>query len=391
MCSFATLLTKLMKERELSDQKLVDEITAILQKEKQNGQVPGSPRKFKNEMKDTITKTTIYNWKTGRVKRPECCLVRACGKALKLNPEQSDEFLAMARCGGPLPWFELNDLPCMPVVGTPVKHPYQFFGREELLGRIQWAWNKMVPEHIMVVGPRRSGKTSLLHYLKNISQATRLREGQPQGWPPGWCQSRLTRGFRFALIDFQEEITRSPNGFIKVVLQQLLHEEVPTPCDSDYFSQIVKQRLKQHQVVILMDEFNLGWHTLSEEFWQNLRSLGCSGNVSFVLASPGNFAELAQERGMSSPFFNIFGHTLTLECFTEKEARELIVCSPQPLQEVDWMLQKSHRWPALLQILCDVQLQSLQTGSPNWQEEGLRRIEGNKYYKHLLELPGEGK
>ncbi len=63
---------------------------------------------------------------------------------------------------------------------------------------------------------------------------------------------------------------------------------------------------------------------------------------------------------------------------TENEARELLKHTPQPFAEADveWILENSGRWPALLQIWCDVRLQALkeEEQGEGWKNEGLARI-----------------
>jgi hypothetical protein len=86
-----------------------------------------------------------------------------------------------------------------------------------------------------------------------------------------------------------------------------------------------------------------------------------------------------------SPFFNIFGHVLNLEPFTEAEALELIASSPQAFEnkDIEWILAQSGRWPALLQIFCQSRLTALKEGRHDdaWQAEALQRM---KPYRYLL-------
>jgi hypothetical protein len=403
MPSFAELLNKYMTDKKFNNGSLakainhrVDEIIELI------GDNPDHPllkrivtarnRKKKGITSDefVVTRATIGGWRLGQIRHPQWReVIISCGKILELPPEHLDEFLIVAG-HPPIDSRRLAPPPppgrsCITVVGKPVVQPHQFFGRTTLLGKIRWAWNKDIPEHLVVIGPRRSGKTSLLNYLKNILQADFRRPGQPQGWE-GW----FPRNFQLVLVDFQKEVMWKPDGFRKEVLQQLQVQtkESSELSTGEHFANVLKGQIGL-KTVILMDEFNVGWERLSEDFWLNMRALGASGNVSFVLASSKNFAELvAKNHSQSSPFFNIFAHTLTLGPFTDNEARELIAHSPKQLEEVEWMLRESHCWPALLQLLCDTQLQALEMGEQNWQEEGLKRLKG-EYYRHLLELPGD--
>jgi hypothetical protein len=72
------------------------------------------------------------------------------------------------------------------VVGPPVTHPRQFYGRAHELARIFALWRHAPLQHAVVLGPRRSGKTSLLYCLKTIcgTPPARLRPGQKHDWLP---------------------------------------------------------------------------------------------------------------------------------------------------------------------------------------------------------------
>ncbi len=72
------------------------------------------------------------------------------------------------------------------VTGPPVAQPRQFFGRERELKRIFNWWRRTPMSHVALVGPKRSGKTSLLHYLRGIHAmpADSLRPDQKRDWLP---------------------------------------------------------------------------------------------------------------------------------------------------------------------------------------------------------------
>ncbi len=136
-----------------------------------------------------VSKMTVYNWRTGKVEHPTSRQkLLSCADILELTPKERLEFIIAA---GHLPEKYEPPQPPVPVVGIPIIQPYQFFGRENLLRQIYWAWDKPVPESITIVGPKRSGKTSLLNYLNKITQVNYLRPEQPKAWP--------SRHFQFAL------------------------------------------------------------------------------------------------------------------------------------------------------------------------------------------------
>jgi hypothetical protein len=171
---------------------------------------------------------------------------------------------------------------------------------------------------------------------------------------------------------------------------ECLNMKVPTPCDLDYFMDVVSDNLHT-PAVILLDEIGVGLQRcreLDDGFWESLRSLATNytgGNLAFVLAAHEEPMQLARHTGHTSPFFNIF-ITFSLGPLAEAEARELIASSPIPFpdEDVKWILAQSGCWPLLLQILCRERLFSLEEGESGdrWRQEALEQI---KPFTHLLE------
>jgi hypothetical protein len=270
------------------------------------------------------------------------------------------------------------------VVGPPVTASRQFFGRERELTRIFGLWQRFPLQHMAVIGPKRSGKTSLLHYAKNITRAApaELRPGQRTDW------LAQPERYRWVFVDFQDARMGKLDRLLRHLLTSL-NMPTPTPCSLDTFMDVVSHHL-QTPTVVLMDEVGAGLASseLGEKFWWSLRSLVShytDGNLAFLLTAHDPPAQLAQDQGKPSPFFNIF-QTLELGAFTAEEAHALIASSPQPFAPADvaWILDKSGQWPCLLQILCQTRLIALEEGEPGtgWQEEGLCQMAS---FRHLLE------
>ena len=271
------------------------------------------------------------------------------------------------------------------ITGSPIKHPSRFFGRQRELKRLFQILKRHPLQNAAIIGKRRIGKTSLLHYLKNITVTPKekLRQQQKSDW--------LTHSeiYKWIFVDFQDSRMASRENFLTHILENL-NLKVPTPCDLDNFMNVVSDNL-QNPTVILLDEIGVGLQRceeLDDEFWESLRSLATNhtrGNLAFILATHESPTELARSTGHSSPFFNIFGYTAYLKEFTESEARELIASSPIVFAEedVEWILQQSDCVPLLLQILCSERLFSLEEGDNGevWKEEGLLLM---KPFIHLL-------
>lgn len=272
------------------------------------------------------------------------------------------------------------------ITGSPIIHPRYFFGRQKELRRLFNLLKRHPLQNAAIIGKQRIGKTSLLHYLKNITTtpAEQLRPNQQYNLLP------YPQAYQWIFVDFQDARMQSREGLLSYILESL-NLNVPNPCNLDYFMNIVSDNLHT-PTVILLDEIGVGLQRcpeLDDGFWESLRSLATNstnGNLAFILATHESPIDLAHSTGHSSPFFNIFGYTATLGALTEVEARELIASSPIafPEEDIEWILTQSCCFPPLLQILCRERLFSLEEGEiDNWQEEALQQI---KPFARLLEV-----
>lgn len=285
---------------------------------------------------------------------------------------------------GENPEVEFHPRPAF-VVGPPILQPHLFFGRSREIKYIFSALTSQVMQNIAVIGGQRTGKTSLLHYLRKITKtpAAALRHNQSIDWLPP------TNKLQWLYIDFQDPRVCTREGLMAFILRSL-NFPVPNPCDLVQFVDITARYLTQ-PTVILLDEVQIALTNpeFTQQFWWSLRSLVSNlteGRLALILAAQRNPALLAIDHDRPSPFLNIFGHTLNLGPLTPDEALELIGSSPLPFAEADvvWIMETSGRWPALLQILCSTRLVSLHDGSmtEDWKKEGLSNIAP---YSHLLE------
>lgn len=269
------------------------------------------------------------------------------------------------------------------LVGPPISHPAYFFGREREIKRLFNLWQRRPLQNGAIIGPRRSGKTSLLHYLQNISRTppTHLRAGQRHDW------LAAPETYRWVLVDFQDARLGHQAGLLTYLLAALELPR-PDPCTLDRFLDVISQKLRT-PTVILLDELDVAlqrYSELDEMFWEGLRAVATNqveGNLAFGLASQAAPTELARHSGIGSPFFNIFGYTAHLKPLTEAEAEALIASAPLPFPaaDIEWILEQSGRWPILLQILCRERLLTLEEGEPqaNWREEGLTQMAMFRY------------
>lgn len=272
------------------------------------------------------------------------------------------------------------------VCGPPIAQPSGFFGREAELKRIFGLWSRFPLQNIALIGPRRSGKTSLLHYLERIhlTPANQLRPNQARHWHPG------LDGHRVVFIDFQDARLRTPAAVLRRILEQL-GMTAPNPCSPADFAEAVSRI--SCRTILLFDEFEVALFSpdFDAGFWAGLRSLGTNytkGMLGFVIALHREPSATADPGEAQSPFLNIFGHTISLGPLEKAEALELIRSSPREFsaEDVDWILRESGGHPCLLQLLCDTRLTALeeQQLGEEWKTGALARI---RRFGHLLGRP----
>lgn len=343
--------------------------------------------------------SSIEYWRKGHIPADLTDLEKLAGELVRrqgFSQEQCEQFLrsadhpepgAVAGQLFPLAAKRPIPAPSLPrqlspfVVGLPITSPRQFYGRERELKRIFDLWRHFPLQNVAVLGLKRSGKSSLLHYLKAITGAAAadLRPGQRTDWLP------QPERYQWVFVDFQDARLGKQERLLRYLLTSL-HMPVPDVCHLDNFMDVISTHLHT-PTVILMDEMSAGLASpeLDEVFWGSLRSLVshyANGYLAFGVATATSLVQLAEDQGKPSPFFNLF-YTVELGPLTEEEARELIGSAPQPFTstEIEWMLEQSGRWPCLLQILGQTRLAALSEGqaSQTWREEGLRQIEAFRY------------
>lgn len=262
--------------------------------------------------------------------------------------------------------------------GPPITHPRAFFGRERELRRLFHLLERPPLQNAAIIGSRRSGKTSLLHYLRTVTLTphAQLRPTQRADWLPH------PERFHWAFVDFQDPRMGRREALLRFLLAQW---QLPAPvlCDLESFMEVASHDLRA-PAVVLFDEIGIAlerYPELDNAFWESLRSLATNhveGNLAFVLASHEPPTLLAQQHSLGSPFFNIFGYTATLGPLTEAEARELIASSPVEFLRADvaWILAQSGCWPLPLQILCRERLLTLNEGErgDRWRHDALLQI-----------------
>jgi hypothetical protein len=244
------------------------------------------------------------------------------------------------------------------VFGNPVSGKH-FSNREKEIKRITTRLKTM--QSTSIVGERRMGKTSLLHYLSDQS------EMEKRGFDRG--------EYIFLYFSFEGLTKMTQEQFWRRILRLLIRayadsklsdqmrkiwqgEEIDPFDIEDSFFAVKKQRLK---TVLLLDEFDTVTQNenLEPDFFGLLRSLIISRDteLALVTTSGQEIAEMSPKDTLGSPFFNIF-ETVFLKPFDVNDALQLIdtalVTSGVFFEqtEIEFLTELSGRHPFFLQMGC---------------------------------------
>jgi len=270
------------------------------------------------------------------------------------------------------------------VVGPPIFEPINFFGRTKEIQRVFMALQGSVLQHSAIIGKPRSGKTSLLHYLRKITQTpiNQLRPHQKSNWLP------LPDRYQWVFVDFQDPRMGTIEGFFRYLIHQLGFIQ-PQESHLSVFVDTLAKKIHL-PTVILLDEIQAAFMIpgLDKQFWWALRSLSTNlteGKLAFVITSQKSLGDIVLDDGLPSPFLNIFGHVMNLGPFTEEESEQFLQDAPIELtqEEINWILLTSQRWPALMQILCNLKYEAdSEVSISDWKTVGVERL---KPYQKLLD------
>jgi hypothetical protein len=245
--------------------------------------------------------------------------------------------------------------------GNPISDPRRFFGREREIELVFSRLRNAEFESSSLVGERRIGKTSLLHYLADPDVRRRydLKHGTHM----------------FVYVDLQmmnQEVTpvrlwqRLLRQMGRVCQDPVVHEAIDEIRQVETIDNFALADLfdivddKNQYVVFLLDEFekvtvNPNFGT---DFFYGLRSLAIQHHLALVTSSRRELIELCHSEAIrSSPFFNIFAN-INVSLFTEDQALDLIETSLRltgvhfEVGMIDTIFRLAGLHPYFLQVAC---------------------------------------
>jgi CheY-like chemotaxis protein len=244
------------------------------------------------------------------------------------------------------------------IAGPPITDPKMFFGREQILLKII---NTLHNNHIMITGPRRIGKTTLLYQLKN--RLITLNDSA-YSFVPIMVDVQGTPEQDFFHTVMDDIVTALPEYLSKQAISALDFDHSDSKYNSRVFGKdlgkIIKA-LRQNspgktvKLILLMDEMDV-MNSYNQRVQSQLRSIfqkPFAHNLGVVVAG----TDLRQQwERYESPFYNMFT-PLTLKPFSLEEARQLILKPVASIYQYDdkavtKILEETGGHPFRLQQLC---------------------------------------
>jgi hypothetical protein len=231
---------------------------------------------------------------------------------------------------------------------NPISDPTQFYGQSLMLDPIYSTIKH--GQSVSLVGPRRTGKSSILRCMGHLEIQARFR----------YDLSRLV----FVYLDLRTYLKKTCSDFFDDVSRKIISAcsgeltfQLPPVEGEDKFSQLLEQVTQQgFHIVLLLDAFDnvIRNQQFDPEFFLFLRAQAMAGQVCYVTASISPLSDISHPGIKTSPFFNIFW-TCPMKPLTPDEARDLVI-KPSSLVglpfseiEADLVLKAAGRNPFFIQ------------------------------------------
>jgi transcriptional regulator with XRE-family HTH domain len=187
------------------------------------------------------------------------------------------------------------------IYGDPVP-PEKFYGRRQAILEVKNRIGAIASQSVNIVGLRRIGKTSLLHYVRSNPTEFIHPERQPL----------------IVSLDLQSNPVSTPAGIVEGLRRGIMREQGKEPWkqnEDDWAVQDGLEALRDRGVrlIVMLDEFEAISSRLAQfqgwgEDWRSKAST--QGLFSLVVASKRPISEMYQGLGLTSPFGNIFSTTI---------------------------------------------------------------------------------
>ncbi|MFZ9740071.1 MAG: hypothetical protein ACO3EZ_18960, partial [Prochlorotrichaceae cyanobacterium] len=213
--------------------------------------------------------------------------------------------------------------------GSPVS-PEGFYGRSVAIVEVKNRIGAMTPQSVNVVGLRRMGKTSFLHYIQGRSEVF---------FQPGQRPLMI-------LLDLQDQRFHTPEGLLEGVRRSLTRAmgQEPWTAAENQDSWAVEDGLldlrdRGDRLIVMLDEFEaIAHHLQAFQGWgDDWRSKACAGLLTLVIASKNPISEIYKDFDLTSPFGNIFSTTI-LGALEPEAWRQLVQdgFEPEKVSESTW-------------------------------------------------------
>ncbi|MGA1132917.1 MAG: hypothetical protein ACO31I_11735, partial [Prochlorotrichaceae cyanobacterium] len=184
--------------------------------------------------------------------------------------------------------------------GSPVS-PEKFYGRSVAIMEVKNRIGAITAQSVNLVGLRRMGKTSFLHYIQGRSEVF----FQPSQRP------------LMILLDLQDQRFQTPEGLLEGVRRSLTRatgQEPWTAADNQdsVVDGLENLRNRGDRLIVILDEFEaIGQRLEAFQGWgDDWRSKACGGLLTLVIASKNPISEIYTDFNLTSPFGNIFSTTI---------------------------------------------------------------------------------
>ena len=211
------------------------------------------------------------------------------------------------------------------IVGHPIKHPADFYGRHEQVTRFFEIVGGRQAQSMSVLGLRRAGKTSFLQYVAH----------------PTTMAHYLPNPDEYTMIYLDMSSCKTPSDFYYRLLQRIkvslgqartdfLWKESPLGQTKLYDVEAYLCQFPDKRIILLLDEFDhLRTESFTQDFLTELRAMTgvLDYDLACVTASYWDLYSLGTRLGLppTSPFYNIFYPTpIYISALELTEATSLI-------------------------------------------------------------------